>query len=213
MSLRRYFQQPSCVFAWPLTGHPLQEARDRHAVTGNPTQGRGPYNNHVGLDGANDYITLGSCWEIPLRFDSGSQDFSVVAWVRRAVTGADHAIISKMDAWGDGWHFRFSATDRLQFFVNGAVDFSDVTITDTNWHNVAGVVDRSASIQVYLDGVAASAPTVIAGPAMATTIVPRIGASSWNAGQKFQGDIAGIVIINRILSPEEAWDISHGTAF
>ncbi len=200
MNLRRYIQA-GAVWAWPLSAQPLQEARDRAVVSGAPGVVNSPYGRALSFDGAADYVTLGAAWEDQLRFDQGTQDFSVVAWVRRAVTGAFQFIFDKRDAGNDGWILYFFNDDRLTFQLGASLAFGP-TVTDTDWHSAITVVDRSADITVYTDGVAGT-PVAIAGPAMATTIAPRIAAGSFDGTSKFNGDIAGVVIFPRVLSPAE----------
>lgn len=208
-SLRRYFQLPGVVWCWPLSNQPLQEARDRHTVTGAPTVARGPWGPGLSFDGANDYVTLGAAWEDQLRFDSGAQDFSVVAWVRRGATAADHTILSKEDAVDDGWILRFTSADAVQFKLNATSAGATGTLTDALWHTVIATVDRSTGLLVYLDGVPGGG-VALAGPAMATTTAPRIGARAHDASDKYEGDIAGLAVVNYLLSAAECLNIATG---
>jgi hypothetical protein len=214
MSLRRFISA-GAIFAWPLDNQPLQEARDRHVVTGAPTAGGiGPYGPFLTFDGAADYITLGAAYEDQLRFDSGTQDFSVVAWVRRdaAALATIGYVIDKRDGAGDGWRFRVDQFGNVQFSVNFTGGLGPATIQDTLWHSVIGVVDRSVNITVYLDGIAGT-PAAAAGIAMATTTAPTIGAQSYVGGSLWNGDIAGVFAIPQILSAAECLAISNGEAF
>ncbi len=207
MGLRRYLDV-GAVWAWPPGNAPLQEARSRYTVTGAPTVGVGPWGPFLTFDGT-DYVTLTAAEEWRLRFDSGTQDFSVGAWVRRGATGANQVVLSKEDGANDGWDLRFRTTDAIQFQLNADSAGGPATITDELWHSIIGVVDRSASLYVYVDGVAGSG-VAIAGPVMATTSVPRIGARSFDASEKYEGDIAGVFLINRILSAAECLGIASG---
>lgn len=211
-SLRRFFQLPDVVWAWPLSNQPLQEARDRHAVTGVPVQGVGPWGPYLTFDGSADYVTLGAAWEDQLRFDSGTQDFSIVMWLRVLVVGMTNFFVSKIDAWTDGWYL-YQSVGIPRFGVNANITASVGAIPDTNWHCLIGVVDRSAEIRLYLDGSLDGRTAAIAGPAMATTTTPRIAAASQDGSQKFGGDIAGIAVLNRVLSAAECAGIATGKAF
>ena len=211
MNLRRYLQA-GAVWAFPLGNQPLQEARSRYAVTGNPTQGAGPWGPFLSFDPSADYITLTAAQEHLLRFDSGALDFSVCAWVRRGATGANQVIFSKEDGANDGWDLRFRTTDAIQFQLNADSAGGPALITDDDWHCIVGVVDRSASLLVYVAGVV-GAGVAIAGPAMATTSVPRMGARSFDASEKYEGDIAGVFVIGRVLSAAECLGLATGEAF
>ena len=209
-SLRRY-DAVGAVFSWPKTAQPLQEARDRHVVSGAPGVCDSPYGRALSFDGAADYITLGAAHEDLLRFDSGTQDFSVVAWVRRAVTGVTGVVFDKRDGATDGYFLYVRDTDIPFFYVNAA-GITGPAVADTEWHCLIAVVDRSASITMYTDGIPGGS-TAIAGPAMATTTAPRIGAKSFDGASKFNGDIAGVLVFPRVLSAVECLDIATGRAF
>ncbi len=201
-SLRRYVSSGGATFAWPLSAEPLQEARDRHVVAGVPGVVNSPYGRALSFDGANDYITLGAAWEDQLRFDQGTADFSIVAWVRRGVTGAWHWICGKRDASNDGYAFAFGIDDTLIGTVDNIAIYGPSTVTDALWHCVAFVVDRSGDALVYIDGTPGTG-VAIGGEVMATTIAPTIGCRAYDNLWRFQGDIAGVVIFDRVLSAAE----------
>ena len=157
----------------------------------------------MSFDGTNDYVTLRDSEEYPLRFNSGAQDFSVVAWFRRGESGANHIIIDKRDASGDGWVFFVAGNDRVYGILDGIDCYGAVgAVNDGLWHCAVWAVDRSANMLIYVDGVE-GAGFAVGAEVMATTTVPRIGAQSFDADNKFIGDIAGIVVWNRILTADE----------
>lgn len=205
-SMRRFLDDPSCVFAWPRGSQPLQEARDRYTVAGAPAAELGSWGNAATFGGAADYITLGAHEGFKTRFDSATQDFSIAAWCRRGATGANQTLYSVEDGADDGWIFRFLSTDVAQIKVNAASAGSPA-VADTDWHCVVGVVDRSASLLVYLDGVAGSG-VAIAGPAMATTADPTIGVRLYDTSDYYDGAIAGVCVWNRVLSAAECLSLS-----
>lgn len=73
------------------------------------------------------------------------------AWVKRASTGVLQTIMSK----GAGaYNLRFSATNNLEFVKStvAALVASTTTVTDTDWHHVAGT-KTGATVKLYIDGV------------------------------------------------------------
>ncbi len=203
-SLRRYISSGGATFAWPLSAEPLQEARDRHVVTGAPGVCNSPYGRALSLDGAADYVTLGASWEDQTRFDAGTLDFSIVTWIRRGVTGTTHTIFDKRDADNDGWELLIFSNDQIIFSL-GVTDASTGpnSFTSLDWTCLIATVDRDTAMTIYVNGQQVGTTPNPGGAAMATTTIPRIGAHSFNAINNFQGDIAGIVIFPRVLSPAE----------
>ncbi len=210
MGFRQLYQDPSCVFAFPLSNQPLQEARDRHVVTGNPTVERSPWGNALVFDGINDYVTLGADWDYPLRFDSGSQDFSIVMWVRRTSDTADiYTLIDKRDGNNDGWLVRINPNYQIYSSVNDTDVSGPIPPSATlDWRCIVFAVDRSGNGLTYVDGVPRT-PVAMSGIAIATTTAVRIGAESYGAAaNRFSGAMAGVGIFNRVLSATEAGDLA-----
>ncbi len=151
---------------------------------------------------------LGGSWEDQLRFDSGTQDFSVVVWVRMDLgIGVPQFIISKEDVGNDGWVMRTTPTGQLVGSLNAVDATSTGIVADGLWHVAIMVVDRSVGIQLYLDGIPDGAAASVAA-AMATTATPRIGADSYFGWNPLNGDVAGLFIIPRVLSAAECFDIA-----
>ena len=212
MGLRRYISV-GARFAFPLDNQPLQEARERHVVTGNPTEGIGPWGPYLTFDGAADYLTLGASWEDQLRFDLGTQDFSLVVWFRLDAVGAVQTLFDKRDGDNDGYVFFVDASDNLQFSLD-AIDVSGTaTLVVSTWYCGIITIDRSGNGQLYLNGVTDGAAVAIGGEVMATTTAPRIGAESAAAANYLEGAVAGIVVADRVYSPEECAGIAQGKAF
>lgn len=212
MSMRR-FLQAGALWAWPLGNQPLQEARDRYVVTGAPGVVQSPWGMSLSMDGLADYFTLTSAEEFWLRFDSGSQDFSIVSWLY-TTKEAFEEIIDKRDALNDGWELAVQADGNPLFRLNAlACTGPSANIFDDLWHCVIATVDRDGNMYMYVDGVAGTAQAV-GGAVMATTVSPRVGCCSYVAlTNLFEGAIAKIGIIDRILSADEALDLSTGAGF
>ena len=203
MPLIQRHLQAGAGFAYDLGD--LADVRARYTVTGAPTIVNCPVRpKAMRFDGANDYVTLGSGEEFNLRFDSGAQDFSVVAWVKRNAWGAVGTIVDKRDADADGWVLFFIGTEEIAFSVDGVDIVGATAVLDGDWHHVAAVIDRSGNGQLYLDGVADGVPVAIGGEVMATTTAPVIGADSFAPfANKFNGDVQMVAAWDRILSAGE----------
>lgn len=197
---------------WAYSLGVLEDIRGRYTVTGAPTIVDSPYGHALRFDGTNDYITLAPEEEYALRFDSGAQDFSVVAWVRTAVLGAHQTIIDKRDGNADGWLLWLRISDVPSFILDSRIVSGPTTITDALWHCVAVVVDRSGNALVYLDGVPGTG-VAMAGDVMATTTAPRIGAYSFGATNKWNGDIYAVAVYDRILTAAEVLAFSVNRTF
>ena len=193
---------------WAYSLGDLADVRARHTVTGAPTIVNSPLGHALRLDGTNDYVTL-VAQEFPLRFDSGTQDFSICAWVKRNAWGAVGTVICKREAADDGWTLFFQGTEEIAFSVDGVDIVGATAVLDGDWHHVAAVIDRSGNGQLYLDGVADGVAVAIGGEVMATTTAVRIGADSFApAGNKFNGDVRSVVAFDRILSLVEVQQLA-----
>ena len=212
MNVRR-FLQAGAVWGWPQLGDPLTEARARYTVTGAPTIVESPWGLAMSFDGTNDYVTLKDSEEFLLRFDNGTQDFSIAAWVRTDTAGTQF-IFDKRDGNGDGWLFFQDASSFISLILDNVTVVGATEINDGLWHSVIASIDRSGNGQMYLDGVPDGAAVAINGNVMATTVLPRIGARSFTAAvTHWTGDLAGMVIWDRTLAAEEALALATGRAF
>ena len=63
----------------------------------------------VSLNGSSDYLDVSN--DEDLSFGSGTQDFSVFAWVKRDTTGSLDIIVDNRDGTNDGWFLIYRADD------------------------------------------------------------------------------------------------------
>jgi len=157
------------------------------------------------------YVTYDAVTEERVRFDAGTQDFTVCTWILRDDEINSQAIVDKRDVVADGWCLRVSNTDRVQIGVNGFMSYSAVgSIGAGEWHHIAGVVDRDVGILIYVDGIYDTALVANpAGAAMSTTTPMRIGARSYDGAEPFPGDLYDTRIYNCALSRDEINAIIH----
>lgn len=209
--MRRYLQAGA---VWAVAFGDLPDLRARATVSGNPSVVRSPMGHALRLDGTNDYITFDKGYdENLLRFDSGCQDFSIFAWLRRDRDSQSEIIFDKRDANDDGWRFLFAADDSVLLSVDTIDEGSSGGVDDTLWHHLGATVDRDGNAQVYIDGAANGTPTAVGGEVMATTTAPVVGRTSYLSGDHFAGDIHSIVIWDRALAPAEVADLATLGAF
>ena len=163
------------------------------------------------FDGVNDYVYVAD--NAGLRFDSGTQDFTVELWMRRNQTGIEY-FIDKRDANNDGYTFGFGSSDRFFMSIDNNDTKTDIVIIDTNWHHLVAVVDRSDKVKLYVDGVEGTynSQPIITGDAMATTTELAIGTVSYTVlAAPFNGTIDEVRIYNRSLSASEVSQHYRGT--
>ncbi|KKM99005.1 hypothetical protein LCGC14_1152180 [marine sediment metagenome] len=193
----------------------LADMRRRHTVTGNPTMIASPYGTAMELDGSTNYVTLGASHERGLRFDSGSQDFSLVAWIKPDASILGGVILGKEDGVNDGYRFWISGGGRLYLHLDAIDTFTDTGIVQpTDWQCIAAVVDRSDVVTLYLGGVdVTDTQPAVGGEVMATTSVPTVGCRSYDNGLIWHGAIGIVVAYPRILTPAEVLDLATNSAF
>lgn len=114
------------------------------------------------LDGSGDFTEMGNVCNI------GLSDFTFCAWIKKTVTGKRQTIASKSSGGQPsstyGWLIELDPDGALFFFMSTAAGSwgnsgtftlaSNKWITDTAWHHVAVVVDRSGEnkSRMYIDG-------------------------------------------------------------
>lgn len=170
----------------------------------------GKFERSLAFDGTDDYVSVSDAAH--LRFDSGSQDFSLFAWVKRNASGATHYIVSKEDADNDGYRLQFDSGNTVTCSIDAIDITSTTTITDTNWHHLGCVIDRDGDGQVYIDGLPDGSPAAISSEAMATTTALRFGSRSYSAASYLNGLLDDVRIYNYALSPEQVKSVITGGA-
>lgn len=151
----------------------------------------------------NEYVTLTDTGS-DLQFESGSQDFTICAWLKIPDNlGAIDTIFDYRDADNDGWRF---------VLVNGypwlQIDTKDVkadaadAMGDNAWHFAVAVAYRTGNGRIYIDGVhSVGTDSAISGEVMAiTTTAPILGMDSYAAANHFNGIIDEIMVFDKVLS-------------
>lgn len=162
------------------------------------------------FDGSDDHLTSTDFLDL-----SSGQAITAFAVVKRAATGAYHAILAKFNRTGDGstedgWAFRFTDTNKLDaaFFKDaaGTTRITDSSVTASNFtlfgfKAVAGSLTTSAVL--YRQGAAlASSSTGSVQSLDNTSYQLQIGIEPYSGAfySAYNGDIAEIIIYDSALS-------------
>ena len=105
----------------------------------------------IAFDGSGDYLTAPNSTD----FNIQAGEFTVEAWVYRAVSGVRHYLLSKRNAVvTNGWEWRINADNTLQFFYTGGSSLlSSGTVPSGQWVHLATVRSGSTFVH-YINGVA-----------------------------------------------------------
>jgi hypothetical protein len=109
------------------------------------------------LDGSGDYLTLPDSldWDFP-----GA--FTIEAMVYRAVSGAEHTIISNYQNSSNGWSMEVQASNKATFSLTG--DGADLTSTSniaaTTYTHIAVTRDESNVLRMFIAGTQEASTTI-----------------------------------------------------
>ena len=150
-----------------------------------------------------DYVEIAN--SSSLNF-TANQDFSLSAWVKKSSNGW-YGHILKKGSIDPSWLFRFNNNNKLYFLLEttGGVNTnseSTVAITDTEWHHVVAVADRSSSLKIYLDGVDVSGSSGSSSFDVTNTGTLRIGTKE-DGSEAFNGEISNASVFNTALTPSQ----------
>ena len=125
----------------------------------------GKFGSAISLDGIDDYVDCGAGESLSV----GTDDFSLVAWMRAAEESPPNwsgNIISRFDTNAPRHGFLFGVRGALDAnnvdkpllliglgHASGHHLFGTSSITDDEWHHLAGTVDRDGVAKFYRDGV------------------------------------------------------------
>lgn len=160
----------------------------------------GKYGYALEFAGDNDYVNVLD--SDVLRFNSATQDFSVIVWAKSDVAIPDDMLLDKRDNNDDGWVLR-TIGGVVWLSINGVDVKGTIDIGDGKWHCIGGAADRSGFGQVYIDGMPDGVPVDVSGQAMNTTGPVRFGILGYGLSNEWVGQISHILIYKRILSVGE----------
>jgi hypothetical protein len=161
----------------------------------------GKRNASLEFDGSDDYVNIPH--NSALAFDSGSQDFSLFAWVKFDSLGSGRQeVISKLEANSDGWFLGNVIQEKPGCNVDSISILGNTTFSTGQWYFIGCTIDRDGFGKVYVNGIQEGAPVSIGSEAMSTTIDLSIGKSAGGGG-RFNGEIDEPMIFNYVLTSEQ----------
>jgi len=136
-------------------------------------------------------------------------DFTIMAYVR-IPSAQNSSLLSQMGAEGgapQGFNWTISGRVLNMSFFSANSTPSNLSvlmnISDSNWHQVALVVDRTGNYSAYLDGAPNSSGAFGMGRLNASASQFLIGAANTSGARPFNGSIDEVRIYQRALSPSE----------
>ncbi len=137
---------------------------------------------------------------------TANQDFSLSAWFKKSSNGW-YGHILKKGSIDPSWLLRFNNNNKLYFLLEttGGVNTnleSTVAVTDTEWHHVVAVADRSSSLKIYLDGVLVSGSSGSSSFDVTNTETLRIGTKE-DGSEAFNGEISNVAVYNSALTSSQ----------
>ncbi|MEP7355812.1 MAG: LamG domain-containing protein, partial [Anaerolineales bacterium] len=171
-----------------------------------------PNFDKLALDGVSQYAQVAA----DPALDVGASHFSLAVWARRTGTNNYDAIYDSGTQLGKWWVFIADGSagklNRFGFGKRGSYElYSNHTITDTDWHHLAVVVDGTGAgnLTFYVDGAASG--TVTASGILTPTGSKLIGAlSDGGLFAQFGGDLDELRLYDRSLSAAEVARLAQG---
>ncbi len=185
----------------------------------------GKFNYSLDFDGSDDYINMGNPASGLYDF-STVVDFSISAWVKTSGDSQEQTIMDKRQSDGVGYVVYVDTSGRVNSYLYGSYGFpgasgyTTATVDDGNWHFIVATYDRSANMNIYIDGVL--------DPQATTDISSEVGNIS-NSGNliigdgnqgvtgastlEFKGQLDDVKLYNYVLTPQQIQnDMNQGGA-
>ncbi|MFH1193641.1 MAG: LamG domain-containing protein [bacterium] len=163
------------------------------------------------FNGTTDYINVGSNARLNI------VTFSWSMWIKRSETTFtnERALISN-EGGGSDTNGTYAmqidvgagVQDKIQLGVHGVTSFwSDIAITDKNWHFIVATRNSSSNGTIYIDGVSHGTGSLSAKTAYSGTVIGK-GHSAYSL---FYGNIDDVRIFNRALSAQEVANLYNAS--
>jgi hypothetical protein len=162
--------------------------------------------NAIALDGADDYVDLGTGPSI-----GGAGDFTVSAWVKSTDANGGFVLSQRdgdADGYQGGYYLGLNASG-LPFFQIYSWYYSDnrvasgtVAVNDGQWHHLLGIRRSNQSIEIFVDGVSAGTGTAF-GYGLNAATSTTVGANKRDNNNFLAGVVDDIAIWTRALAARE----------
>ena len=178
---------------------------------GTPTYTSGSIYQAIQFDGTDDYVTMGDV------LNPGDDSYTVSMWFKRDGTGQEYLAGKRSSGIPSGWSIHFDSSDRLTLTAGDGSDVGTIiglAVTDTDWHHVALVIDRTSERAYgYLDGSIAGFTSDSLGGSnpIATTndLVLGVRDDGTTKSDYFDGAIDDVKIYTRALDADEILVLSR----
>ena len=153
---------------------------------------KSPSNGSAVFNGTGDYIGFNT------PFLSGTQDFSLSAWIYPEVFSGGDTIIANYGTGNlGGFQFYCHSSGTLSIYING---YTNTTLPSVNtWYYVTATRSGTA-ISLYVNGNLAASNTT--SHSITTSLNARIGTNA-SGGEIFDGNMCNVAVWSRALTAEE----------
>lgn len=138
------------------------------------------------FDGSNDYVDLGTEDDF-----EGHTALTATVWINADDQNAMQRVLHKNGSWNIALGDQGSTFDiTFGLYQSGfSYEISDLTITYSEWHHIAGSWDASGSWTIYIDGVVSGTPGTKSGTTPTSSDPFRMGLDEDNSSSPFSGDM------------------------
>ncbi len=138
------------------------------------------------------------------QLSTGTDDFSIEAWVYRTASGTENVIIDNRDSAFKGWMFGVNDDNTLELAMedaNGNTSnvFSQATVPSGQWVHVAVTADRDGVATFYVNGVAGGTASIDSTPGSLTAVSNLLIGDTDTSGSTYNG-------WDGMLSDVRIWD-------
>ena len=175
----------------------------------------------VNLDGSDDGFNISDSNSL----DSGTDSFTVEAWIKHDTAGSQDVILAKHETSGADGGFKllmesdgdltFGIDDDNTFGPDDAATSTAATYDDDVWHHVAGVREGSSKISLYIDGkLIIEDDSLAATTTLTNNDVLYVGIDGDGSSNAWLGQLDDVRIYNYARTPsqiESDYNNTHGT--
>lgn len=175
------------------------------------TDRQGKANKAYAFNGTNNYISVAD----DTRYEPGTGDFSISAWIKTSSSTSDITIVSKFASSGGSQRYTLGlntsvgtgGTGKVFFSVGNTLTAGGASLNDGNWHHVVAV--RSGGVAyVYADGVQVATVAATANVTGGSSYL-GIGKNGSGANNYFNGSIDDVRYYSRGISLDEVKSLYH----
>jgi len=165
-------------------------------------------NTGAQFNGASNWISAGTAASL-----SGSNDFTVVAWVKTTATTGGVVIQQRDTGYNGEYQLMVNASGGVSFFAygNSAYSFNftaNRTVNDGQWHSLMAGRKNGTNGFIYVDG-ALAASVMGTNEPLLSTIGTYIGRDVRDNVNNFNGQLDEVAIFTRALSTNEIAQLSN----